>query len=570
MARLADPARSYAVLVGTSAYRSDELGDLPAVRNNLEDLRAVLTDPDLGGLRPDHCVVLHDPADDLTVIDEVWRCAERAEDTLLVYVAGHGLPGPRTGDLFFALSRTDPGQLPFRTLRYDDLRGVVMNRGRFPAANRVVVLDCCYAGRALPMMSGDRIAGMTDIEGVYVLTATAANRRALADPHARHTAFTGELLRVLRDGVADGPELLTLGAVYDQVLRAMTSGGLPLPEQMNKDTVAQLALGRNAAFRAAPPAQSRSPSVGPVVKIVGVGGAGVSAINRMVEAGLAGVEFVAINTDTQSLRMCDADVKVDIGQHLTEGLGAAVNPKLGRAAAEDHVEQIEAALAGADMVFLTCGEGGGTGTGGAPVVAAVARALGALTIGVVTRPFSFEGRRRQVHADAGIAELRGRCDTLIVVPNDRLLAMGDRGASMMDAFRLADDVVLTSVRGITDLIATPGVIDIGYGAVRATLRNAGNALIGLGSARGQGRVLAAVRGAVSNPLVEQGLAGARSVVLSVAGDSRIAYGEVSDAAQVVVDAVHPDANIIFGTVLDDALGDEVRVTVIAAGFAPGV
>jgi cell division protein FtsZ len=306
-----------------------------------------------------------------------------------------------------------------------------------------------------------------------------------------------------------------------------------------------------------------------VIKVVGIGGGGVNAVNRMIEVGLKGVEFIAINTDAQALLMSDADVKLDVGRELTRGLGAGAQPEVGKNAAEDHRDEIEEVLKGADMVFVTCGEGGGTGTGGAPVVANIARKLGALTIGVVTRPFSFEGKRRQVQAEAGIDELRNQCDTLIVIPNDRLLALGDRGISMMDAFRQADQVLLSGVQGITDLITTPGLINLDFADVKSVMSGAGSALMGIGSARGDSRAVEAAEKAISSPLLEQSMDGARGVLLSIAGGSDLGLFEINDAAQLVTDAAHPDANIIFGAVIDDALGDEVRVTVIAAGFDGG-
>jgi cell division protein FtsZ len=306
-----------------------------------------------------------------------------------------------------------------------------------------------------------------------------------------------------------------------------------------------------------------------VIKVVGIGGGGVNAVNRMIEVGLKGVEFIAINTDAQALLMSDADVKLDVGRELTRGLGAGAQPDVGKNAAEDHRDEIEEVLKGADMVFVTCGEGGGTGTGGAPVVANIARKLGALTIGVVTRPFSFEGKRRQVQAEAGIDELRNQCDTLIVIPNDRLLALGDRGISMMDAFRQADQVLLSGVQGITDLITTPGLINLDFADVKSVMSGAGSALMGIGSSRGDNRAVEAAEKAISSPLLEQSMDGARGVLLSIAGGSDLGLFEINDAAQLVTDAAHPDANIIFGAVIDDALGDEVRVTVIAAGFDGG-
>jgi cell division protein FtsZ len=306
-----------------------------------------------------------------------------------------------------------------------------------------------------------------------------------------------------------------------------------------------------------------------VIKVVGIGGGGVNAVNRMIEVGLKGVEFIAINTDAQALLMSDADVKLDIGRELTRGLGAGANPEVGKKAAEDHLEEIEEVLKGADMVFVTAGEGGGTGTGGAPVVARVARSLGALTIGVVTRPFGFEGRRRQSQAEAGVDSLRSEVDTLIVIPNDRLLSLADRNISVIDAFRQADHVLLQGVSGITDLITTPGLINLDFADVKSVMHSAGSALMGIGSARGEDRAVEAAEKAISSPLLEAGIDGAHGVLLSVSGGSDLGLFEINEAARLVADAAHPDANIIFGAVIDDTLGDEVRVTVIAAGFDGG-
>jgi len=306
-----------------------------------------------------------------------------------------------------------------------------------------------------------------------------------------------------------------------------------------------------------------------VIKVVGIGGGGVNAVNRMIEVGLKGVEFIAINTDAQALLMSDADVKLDIGRELTRGLGAGADPEVGRKASEDHREEIEEVLKGADMVFVTAGEGGGTGTGGAPVVAAIARGLGALTIGVVTRPFGFEGRRRAQQSEVGIAELRDEVDTLIVIPNDRLLSISDRAVSVLDAFRSADQVLMSGVSGITDLITTPGLINLDFADVKSIMQGAGTALMGIGSARGDDRAVAAAETAISSPLLEASVDGARGVLLSVSGGSDLGLFEINEAARLVAEAAHPEANIIFGAVIDDALGDEVRVTVIAAGFEGG-
>ncbi|HEX2902823.1 MAG TPA: cell division protein FtsZ [Jatrophihabitans sp.] len=306
-----------------------------------------------------------------------------------------------------------------------------------------------------------------------------------------------------------------------------------------------------------------------VIKVVGVGGGGVNAVNRMIEQGLKGVEFIAVNTDAQALLMSDADVKLDVGRELTRGLGAGAQPEVGRKAAEDHRDEIEEVLKGADMVFVTAGEGGGTGTGGAPVIASMARKLGALTIGVVTRPFSFEGKKRATQAEMGIEQLRQECDTLIVIPNDRLLQISDHNVSVMDAFRSADQVLLSGVQGITDLITTPGLINLDFADVKSVMSGAGSALMGIGSARGDGRARAAAEMAIASPLLEASMEGAHGVLLSIYGGSDLGLFEINDAASLVAEAAHPDANIIFGAVIDDTLGDEVKVTVIAAGFDSG-
>jgi len=306
-----------------------------------------------------------------------------------------------------------------------------------------------------------------------------------------------------------------------------------------------------------------------VIKVVGIGGGGVNAVNRMIEVGLKGVEFIAVNTDAQALLMSDADVKLDVGRELTRGLGAGADPEVGKKAAEDHKDEIEDVLRGADMVFVTAGEGGGTGTGGAPVVARIARSLGALTIGVVTRPFTFEGRRRSVQADSGIEALRAEVDTLIVIPNDRLLQISDRSVSVLDAFHSADQVLLSGVQGITDLITTPGLINLDFADVKSVMQGAGSALMGIGFARGDDRAVQAAEMAISSPLLEASIDGAHGVLLSIQGGSDLGLFEINEAARLVQEAAHPEANIIFGAVIDDALGDEVRVTVIAAGFDSG-
>jgi cell division protein FtsZ len=303
-----------------------------------------------------------------------------------------------------------------------------------------------------------------------------------------------------------------------------------------------------------------------VIKVVGVGGGGGNAVNRMIDAGLKGVEFVAVNTDAQSLLVSDADVKLDIGRQLTRGLGAGSDPDIGRQAAEDHRDEIEEVLKGADMVFITAGEGGGTGTGGAPIVAEIARGMGALTIAIVTRPFGFEGRRRAVQADGGISRLREKTDTLIVIPNDRLLDVSDEKSSLLSAFKMADDVLLQGVQGITDLITTPGLINTDFADVRMIMQNAGTALMGIGESAGENRAIAAARAAISSSLLEASIEGARGLLLNVSGPSDLGLFEVNEAAEIVKETAHPDANIIFGAMIDDSLGENIRITVIAAGF----
>ena len=307
-----------------------------------------------------------------------------------------------------------------------------------------------------------------------------------------------------------------------------------------------------------------------VIKVVGVGGGGVNALNRMIDAGLRGVEFVAINTDAQALLMSEAHVKLDIGRDLTRGLGAGADPEIGRRAAEDHSDEIEAALRGADMIFVTAGEGGGTGTGAAPVVARIAKQLEALTVGVVTRPFGFEGKRRAQQADAGIEVLRGEVDTLIVVPNQRLLELVNKSVSVVEAFATADDVLRAGVQGITDLITTPGLINLDFADVKSVMKGAGSALMGIGTAKGEDRAVRAAELAVSSPLLEASIDGAHGVLLLVQGASDLGLHEIDEAARLVQEAFSPEANIIYGTTIDDTLGDEVRITVIAAGFDGGL
>ena len=303
-----------------------------------------------------------------------------------------------------------------------------------------------------------------------------------------------------------------------------------------------------------------------VIRVIGVGGGGVNAVNRMIDSGLRGVEFIVANTDAQSLNMSEADMKIDIGRELTRGLGAGSNPEIGRQAAEEHIDEIRESLTGADMVFITAGKGGGTGTGAAPVVAEVAKSSGALTIGVVTRPFSFEGARRAMQAEEGIQRLKEKVDTLIVIPNDRLIAIADEKTSMINAFRMADEVLMQGVGGITNLITTPGLINTDFADVRSVLSDAGSALMGIGTGTGDGRAAAAAQAAISSPLLESSIDRSLGVILNISGSSKLGLIEVHEAAEVIHAVAHQEANIIFGTVIDDEMGDEVQVTVIAAGF----
>jgi cell division protein FtsZ len=303
-----------------------------------------------------------------------------------------------------------------------------------------------------------------------------------------------------------------------------------------------------------------------VIKVVGVGGGGTNAVNRMVDAGLSGVEFIAVNTDAQALMMCDADVKIHIGSKATRGLGAGADPAVGQAAAQESRDELKEALKGADMIFVTAGEGGGTGTGAAPIVAELGRELSALTVGVVTRPFGFEGRTRARQAEQGIEALRDRVDTLIVIENDRLLQVVEKNTSVVDAFRTADDVLRQGVQGITDLITVPGLVNLDFADVRTIMRDAGSALMGIGSGSSDNRASEAARLAVSSPLLESSIEGATGILLNITGGPDIGLFEVNEAAEVVTSAADQNANIIFGAVIDDAMGDEVRVTVIATGF----
>jgi cell division protein FtsZ len=303
-----------------------------------------------------------------------------------------------------------------------------------------------------------------------------------------------------------------------------------------------------------------------VLKVAGVGGGGTNAVNRMVDAGLSGVEFIAVNTDAQALLMADADIKIQVGAEVTRGLGAGADPEIGLAAAQESRDELKEALKGADMVFITAGEGGGTGTGGAPIVAEIGQEIGALTVGVVTRPFGFEGRKRAEQAERGIDQLRDRVDTLIVIENDRLLQVVERQTSVVEAFGMADDILRQGVQGITDLITEPGLVNLDFADVRTIMRDAGSALMGIGRASGENRAAEAARSAVSSPLLEASIEGATGILLNVTGGSEIGLFEVNEAAEVVTGAADQNANVIFGAVIDDSMGNDVQVTVIATGF----
>ena len=305
-----------------------------------------------------------------------------------------------------------------------------------------------------------------------------------------------------------------------------------------------------------------------VIKVVGVGGGGTNAVNRMIEEGIRGVEFAAINTDAQALAISDADIKVHIGTDLTRGLGAGANPEVGRKAADESRDDIAEALAGADMVFITCGEGGGTGTGAAPIVADIAmNEVGALTVAVVTKPFTFEGRKRKKSAEEGIKTLSDCVDTMIVIPNDKLLDIAEKKTTMLEAFAIADGVLSQGTQGITDLITVPGIINLDFADVKTIMKQAGTAMMGIGTSSGDTRAVDAAQQAISSPLLESAIDGATRVLLSIAGSKDLGIQEISDAADVVANAVDPEANIIFGTVVDESLGDQVRITVIATGFS---
>lgn len=302
------------------------------------------------------------------------------------------------------------------------------------------------------------------------------------------------------------------------------------------------------------------------IKVIGVGGGGSNAVNRMIQSGLKGVDFIAVNTDSQALYHAKAEHKIQIGSKLTRGLGAGANPDVGQKAAEESREELTEALKGADMVFVTAGMGGGTGTGAAPIVAQVAKEIGALTVGVVTKPFPFEGRKRSSHAESGIGNLKNCVDTLIVIPNEKLLHVVDKKTTINEAFRIADDVLLQGVQGISDLIAVPGLINLDFADVKTIMHETGTALMGIGTASGENRATVAARSAISSPLLETSIEGARGVLLNITGGANLGLFEVNEAAEIIADAADPEANIIFGAVIDESLQDEVRVTVIATGF----
>ncbi|NPV91479.1 MAG: cell division protein FtsZ [Firmicutes bacterium] len=304
------------------------------------------------------------------------------------------------------------------------------------------------------------------------------------------------------------------------------------------------------------------------IKVIGVGGGGNNAVNRMISAGLKGVEFISVNTDAQALNLSRAERKIQIGSKLTKGLGAGANPDIGMKAAEESRDELLQTLRGADMVFVTAGMGGGTGTGGAPIVASVAKEVGALTVGVVTRPFSFEGKKRITQGEKGIQDLKNQVDTLITIPNDRLLQVVDKSTSIMEAFRIADDILRQGVQGISDLIAVPGLINLDFADVKTIMYETGSALMGIGTGLGESRAIDAARAAISSPLLETSIEGARGVLLSITGGSDLSLFEVNEAAEIIAQAADPEANIIFGAVIDQAMQDEIRITVIATGFDP--
>ena len=567
MIRLADPRLSRAVLVGVSRCADvARWPALPSVEANLADVRAALTDADLWGLPAENCVTILDPTDPGPVLEAVHAAAWAAQDAMLVYYAGHG--STTDTDLLLTMASTTSDNVLFRALRYSTVRDIIQQRR---AANAVVLLDSCFSGMAHPMADTASFVDRQLAEtSAYTLTSSARDAVSLAPPGERHTAFTGELLKVWTTGVPGAPRLLSLGTVSRAVTQALVDRRYPAPRHSQTGQGDQLALVRNVRRQAQTPVERSAQPAGGytardlVIKVVGVGGGGNNTVNRIVDVGLSDVELIVVNTDDQALLMSDAHVKVPIGREIARGLGAGANPELGRKAAEADEEVLADVLSGSELVFVTCGEGGGTGTGAAPVVASVARRQGALTIGVVTRPFTFEGQRRAAQAQSGIAQMRQACDTLVVIPNDRVLAHADSvRVSILDAFRATDQVCLDAIAAITDLIVSPGQISIGYGAVRQMLAGAGTAVIGIGRAHGANRGVSAAQQAITRPLIEHSVEGARGVIVSVAGSTSLGYDEMEAAVTTVTAGVAPDAHVIFGTTLDNSLGDTVKVTVIA-------
>jgi cell division protein FtsZ len=386
-----------------------------------------------------------------------------------------------------------------------------------------------------------------------------------ADPAPpRHPRESGVPHPALGTDSQPGAEATTVPTPQER-LRAAFSSELP------EDILERAGSGHSSpidVYARAEYSEPRSTSLGqPRLRVVGVGGGGVNAVNRMVEAGIAGVEFLAVNTDLQSLQQCTADVTVHIGAQVTRGLGSGANAELGRLAAMEEYDKVKSLLKGSDMIFITAGEGGGTGTGAAPVVARIAREVGALTVGIVTKPFGFEGTKRAHQAEAGIEALAAEVDTLIVVPNNRLLSVLDKQTSMVEAFRVADDVLRQGVQGVSDLVTLPGLINLDFADVRTVMSGAGTALLGIGMGHGEHRAIDAATAAVSSPLLETSMDGARSILLSITGGSDLSLWEVNEAAKAVSEAAHPDANIIFGAMVDENLGDQVWVTVVATGYA---
>jgi cell division protein FtsZ len=400
---------------------------------------------------------------------------------------------------------------------------------------------------------------------------TAAERRALPHPSLRPSV---PVEAPAEPGVGTGQPRQAGVPTPQQRLESAFAADIPT-SMMESAAGSEAAQRRPAVFEdvyARPeytfePAYSSAGIGQPVIRVIGVGGAGVNAVNRMIEADIEGVEFIAINTDLQSLQTSAATTTLHIGDSITRGLGSGADPELGRAAAREEYDQIKAVLRGADMVFIAAGAGGGTGTGAAPVVAQIARELGALTVGIVTRPFQFEGTRRRDQAEIGIAALGAEVDTLIVVPNNRLLTVLERNTTMVDAFRVADDVLRQGVQGISDLVTLPGLINLDFADVRTIMSNAGTALLGIGMGSGERRAIDAAEAAVSSPLLETSMEGARSILLSITGGSDISLWEVNEAAKAVAEAAHPDANIIFGAMVDEKIdNDQVWITVVATGF----